>query len=231
MATMHSTVLDRLGPRIVDGELPAGSVITLERLAEEFGVSRTVAREVIQVLVSMRLVSSRRRTGITVLPAGEWDMFDPAVTRWRLAGPFRGTALHQLTQLRAAVEPPAAALAACHADAQQRARIVDLAGLLEATGSSGDLRTFLEYDVEYHGLLLIASQNAMFAGLTQVVEAVLRGRTDHDLMPPQPKVEARRLHAAAAEAVAAGEPEVAQAAMAGICAEVVAEMARVAARG
>jgi DNA-binding FadR family transcriptional regulator len=83
--------------------------------------------------------------------------------------------------------------------------------------------------VEFHRVLLESSGNDMFAGLSDVVEAVLRGRTHHHLMPPQPKPEARRLHAVVADAVAGGEPEVAQAAMAAIVAEVVAEVARLAA--
>ena len=55
-----------------------------------------------------------------------------------------------------------------------------------------------------------------------VVEEVLRGRTGHDLMPPEPKPEARRLHSMVANAVARGDGEVARAAMATICLEVVA---------
>jgi len=224
MATMHDHLLAQVGPRIVDGSLAAGSVLTLEQLSEEFGVSRTVSREVVQVLVSMRLVRSRRRHGVTILPATQWDMYDPAVIRWRLAGPDRPVALRQLTQLRSAVEPPAAAAAARNADDGQRHRIVELAAELERTGAAGNLTVFLEHDVEFHRLLLLASGNAMFAGLVEVVEAVLRGRTDHALMPPYPKPEARRLHAVVAEAVANGEPEVAESAMGAICAEVVSAM-------
>ncbi|MGH3331896.1 MAG: FadR/GntR family transcriptional regulator, partial [Nocardioidaceae bacterium] len=89
MSTLYSGVLADLGPRIVSGSLPVGTTITLEWLGEEYGVSRTVAREVVQVLASMRLVESRRRTGIRVLPRQEWDAFDPAVIRWRLAGSGR----------------------------------------------------------------------------------------------------------------------------------------------
>lgn len=226
MGTLHADVLARLGPRIVGGMLPSGSVITLDWLGKEYGVSRTVAREVVQVLVSMGLVDSRRRTGVTVCPRAEWDVFDPAVIRWELAGPDRSWKLRELSQLRASVEPPAAELAAAHADDVQRRQVVELAESLEATGSAGDLKTFLEHDVAFHRLLLEASGNAMFAGLSDVVEEVLRGRTDYDLMPAHPKHEARRLHAVVAEAVAADEPEVARAAMSAICAEVVAEMAR-----
>lgn len=226
MTTVYDSVLAELGPRIVSGALPGGSVITLDWVEEEYGVSRTVAREVVQVLVSMGVVQSRRRTGIRVLERAAWDAYDPAVIRWRLGGDERARHLQELSELREAIEPVSAALAAVHADADQRAAVVELAAALERTGAAGDLQTFLEHDIAFHRLLLTASQNVMFAGLGQVVEEVLRGRTDHDLMPPHPKPEARRLHQMVAAAVADGEPEVARAAMATICAEVTAEMTR-----
>ena len=227
MSTVYGGVLAQLGPRIVDGSLPVGTVITLDRLGEKFGVSRTIAREVVQVLVSMGLVESRRRTGIRVLPRERWDAYDPAVIRWRLAGPGRAVHLHELSQLRAAVEPVAAGLAARSANANQRAEVVRLAAELEKTGAVGDLDTFLEIDVAFHQLLLNASGNAMFGGLCDVVEEVLRGRTDHHLMPSEPKPEARRLHTMVADAVASGDSEVARAAMSTICLEVVTEIADV----
>lgn len=220
MATLHSDVLADLGPRLVTGGLPEGATITLEWLGTEYGVSRTVAREVTQVLVSMRLVESRRRTGIRVLPRSEWDVYDPAVIRWRLAGDQRAAHLGELSQLRAAVEPAAAELAATHAPADVRRRLLQLAEDLETTGASGDLAAFLEHDVAFHRLLLETSGNTMFAALAQVVEEVLRGRTDHHLMPSTPKQAARDLHAEVARAVAAGDAARARAAMTQICLEV-----------
>ncbi|MFC5729399.1 MULTISPECIES: FadR/GntR family transcriptional regulator [Nocardioides] len=224
MVTLHTSVLASLGTRIVEGELAAETVITLDWLSQEFGVSRTIAREVVQVLTSLGLVESRRRTGIRVLGREAWDQLDPLVLRWRLAGRQRSEMLAQLSQLRAAIEPRAAALAATRADEAQRARVVELAALLEDTGGRGDLHTFLEHDVEFHRLLLVASGNDLFAGLGDVVEEVLRGRTEHDLMPVQPKPEARQLHEMVAQAVAAGQPELAEAAMTAICAEVLTAM-------
>lgn len=225
--TLHRGVLEQLGPDIITGTYPPGHVLTLERLCSDFAVSRTVAREVVQVLASMGLVESRRRTGVTVRPAECWNVFDPSVIRWRLAGPERASQLRQLTELRAAIEPLAAAGAARNANDSQRKRLMDLAVLLEETGSKGDLDTFLDHDVEFHHLVLESSGNDMFAGLSDVVEEVLRGRTHHHLMPAHPKAEARRLHEVVADAIAEGEPEVAQASMTAIVAEVVAEMARV----
>lgn len=225
MATLHSDVLADLGPRLVTGGLAEGSTITLEWLAAEYGVSRTVAREVTQVLVSMGLVESRRRTGIRVLPRAEWDVYDPAVIRWRLAGEQRAAHLSELSQLRAAVEPAAAELAATHASDGVRRELVQLAGDLEATGAAGDLAAFLEHDVAFHRLLLETSGNTMFAALADVVEEVLRGRTDHHLMPPTPKRAARDLHADVARAVAAGDAALARRAMTEICLEVATAMA------
>jgi DNA-binding FadR family transcriptional regulator len=226
--TLHQGVLERLGPDIITGTYPPGHVLTLERLCSDFGVSRTVAREVVQVLSSMGLVESRRRTGVIVRPAQAWNVFDPSVIRWRLAGPERGSQLRQLTGLRAAIEPLAAAGAATNASDAQRKRLMELARLLDETGTQGDLDAFLDHDVEFHRMVLEASGNDMFAGLSDVVEEVLRGRTQHHLMPARPKTEARRLHEVVADAIAQGEPEVAQASMSAIVAEVVAEMERLA---
>ena len=68
MSTVYRAAITDLGGRIVRGDLAPGTVLTLEQLCREGEVSRTIAREVVQVLSSMGLVESRRRTGVTVLP-------------------------------------------------------------------------------------------------------------------------------------------------------------------
>ena len=83
----------------------------------------------------------------------------------------------------------------------------------------------------FHRLLLRTSGNAMFAGLCDVVEEVLRGRTDHHLMPPEPKPEARDLHALVAAAVAGGDAETARTAMTALCLEVVSGIAELSDEG
>ena len=79
----HDQVLTSIGRRIVAGEQPPGSVLTLDGICTQYEVSRTVAREVIRVLESMGLVSSRRRVGITIQPQTKWSVFDPRLIRWR----------------------------------------------------------------------------------------------------------------------------------------------------
>lgn len=217
---LHDPVLEKLGTEIASGELPAGHVLTLDGIQERFGVSRTVARETMRILESMGLVESRRRVGITVRPFESWNVFDPRVIWWRLAGPGRGAQLRTLTELRIAVEPLAAGAAARSATTAQRARVVELAGTLRRLGEAAELTEFMELDVEYHALLLQASGNEMFGALADVVAAVLRGRTQLGLMPHQPVPQALDLHEAVAHAVAGGHSAEAERAMRELLAEV-----------
>ncbi|GAB3498710.1 FadR/GntR family transcriptional regulator [Nocardiopsis coralliicola] len=219
--TLHNRVLAELGPAIAAGVYGPGHVFTLDRLVRDFGVSRTVAREAVRVLESMRLVVSRPRTGVRVRPHGEWSVFDPQLIRWRLAGPGRMEQLRTLTELRAAVEPPAAAAAARRATDQERTALVELEQLMADTGRRGELERFLELDTAFHRRILELSGNEMFAGLSGVVAEVLAGRTQHQLMPAHPRDEALCLHRHVASAIAGGLPEVAEAAMRSIVLEVV----------
>ncbi|WP_441248692.1 FadR/GntR family transcriptional regulator [Kitasatospora sp. McL0602] len=206
-------LLADLGPAIASGEIPVGSVLRAEELEERYGVSRTVVREAVRILESMRLVESRRRVGITVQPKESWDVFDPLVIRWRLAGADRAAQLRSLGSLRAAVEPAAAALAARRATDDQRRELSALAVELTVSARAADLETFLRHDIAFHATVLRASGNEMFAHLGDTVGAVLTGRTEHQLMPHQPRPYAVQLHREVAEAICAGDPEQAERAM------------------
>ncbi len=66
--SLHEHVIDELGGRIVRGEIKGDEVLPIEDdLAESFGVSRTVVREAIKVLVHKHLLEVRTRTGTRVL--------------------------------------------------------------------------------------------------------------------------------------------------------------------
>ncbi|SFD59429.1 DNA-binding transcriptional regulator, FadR family [Actinopolyspora alba] len=217
---LHSGVLDTLGKEITDGRLPTGHVLTLDLLEERFGVSRTVVRESVRVLQSMGLVTSRRRVGITVQPRRSWNVFDPRVIWWRLAGEGREAQLRSLTELRIAVEPLATADAARNASGEVRSRVVELSSMMRAKGEAGELDDFLELDIEFHTALLRTSGNEMFEALADVVAVVLRGRTQLGLMPHQPVPRALDLHERAAHAVANARSEEAEDAMRELLAEV-----------
>jgi DNA-binding FadR family transcriptional regulator len=210
---LHEQVLARIGPDLVDGVLVAGQVLRTEGLESRYGVSRTVIREVVKVLESLQMVTSRRRVGVRVRPRQEWNLFDPRIIRWRLDGPGRAEQLRLLSELRRGIEPIAAQLAAVRATPEHCGRLTGAVIGMSVTGRAGDLETYLAHDVTFHQVLLEASGNEMFAALAPVAAEVLTGRTHHDLMPARPSVAAIRLHGDVAQAVASGSPEQARRAM------------------
>ncbi|MEU1217301.1 FadR/GntR family transcriptional regulator [Streptomyces sp. NPDC005791] len=202
---LHTHVLDALGLEIAAGDCPPGRVLRTDELAQRFDVSRTVVREVIRVLESMHLVESRRRVGVTVRPTEEWNVYDPQVIRWRLAGSDRPRQLRSLTVLRSAVEPVAAGLAARHASAEQCAALTECALGMVATSRGQQLEGYLRHDIAFHRIVLNASGNEMFARLGDVVAEILAGRTHHQVMFEDPDPAAVTLHVRLAEAVREGD--------------------------
>ncbi|MFE0104994.1 FadR/GntR family transcriptional regulator [Streptomyces sp. NPDC059009] len=198
---LHARVLESLGPAITAGEYPPGSVLRTDELAQRFEVSRSVMREAVRVLESMRLVESRRRVGVTVRPLEQWNVYDPQVIRWRLAGVDRPRQLRSLTVLRSAIEPVAAGLAAVNATAEQCAELTECALGMVAHSRGHQLEGYLEHDVAFHRVILTASGNEMFARLGDVVAEVLTGRTEHQVMFEDPDPPAVTLHVRVAEAV------------------------------
>lgn len=221
---LHAGVLDQLGTLIASGELAEGEVLSIERLEARFGVSRSVIREAIRVLESMGMLTSRRRVGLTVAGRAAWNVFDPRIIRWRLEGDDREAQLASLSELRLGFEPVAAALAARRATPEQCGTLAGAVMDMAVHGRSGDQEAYLDADVRFHRTLLAASGNEMLAALAGVVAEVLAGRTHHHLMPATPNPAAIRLHGDIAQAVQAGDPVAAEAAMREIIAEAAAAM-------
>lgn len=210
---LHASIVDKMGLAVSAGDMASGSIVRIEELEERFGVSRSVIREALRVLASMGMVESRRRVGVQVLPATEWNLYDPQVIRWRLASPGRVSQLRSLTELRTAVEPQAARLAALRAPLADASELMGLAGKLWAAGQNGDTELFLKLDIQFHRLVLSSSGNEMFGKLNSLVAEVLTGRTHYGLMPEHPHEEALQMHVDVASAIQRGNPVDAQSGM------------------
>lgn len=223
-STLHDQLLQHLGTRIAGGSAPEGTVLLAEHISQEHGVSRPVVREVVRVLQSLGMVETIKRVGIRVLPPARWNLFDPLIIRWRLAVGSSGGQLRSLTELRSAVEPKAAEMAAEFRDERTAMRILELATEMRRVGRAGDLRRFLELDIVFHGLILQASGNEMFAQLDSVIAEVLTARTEQGLMPDHPHEDALALHLAVAEAIWSGDTGAAHSAMDRIMRRTVAEV-------
>ena len=224
---LHQAVVDRLGTQIASGEIPAGAVLVADRLQAAYGVSRSVMREAVRVLASLGMVASRRKVGLIVRPIDRWSLFAPQVIRWRLATPSRISQFRSLTELRAAIEPEAARLAATRAHLTQAANLMTIAARLWAAGKAGDEAGFLAADIQFHSLVLASSGNEMFASLSSAIEEILVSRVRVGLHPSHPSDAAMQHHFDVVTAIQAGHPDDAQRAMTRIVVQAMEEMSSI----
>ncbi len=206
MTSTFERVLDQVGAAVVSGEVAVGSRRSVDDLVAWTGASRSIVREAVRVLVALGLLTARRRVGVTVLGVREWDVLDPRVVRWRLQGPDGDRVAVELRELRAAVEPVAAAAAAQRAAldgcADRREALRTTADELAAAATRDDRLGFVIADVRFHALVLDLSGNALYRRLHQVVGQVLRERGS--VRPDRHDV---GLHLALADAVLDGRPD------------------------
>lgn len=202
---LHDQLLDVLGAEIATGVRVPGDRILATEVGERLDASRSTVREAIRVLESMGMVRSRRNVGAVVQPPNAWNPYAPQLIKWRLAGPGRLAVLHSLSELRCAVEPLAASLAAQRASAEHCATLVTAAKGMGAAAHDADGDAYLECDVTFHNTLMEASGNPFLSALRGVVEQVLRGRTRHALMPHVADPQAVHLHQVAAARITEGD--------------------------
>lgn len=207
MAARHTEVLADLGQRIVDGEYQPGDSFTLAWISEEYNVSRTVAREVMQQLGALGLISSSPRVGLVVRSSSHWQVFDPRLIRWRLEGRNRPKQLKSLFDLRLAVEPHAARLAASEATDAHKRDLRRLADTMVEAVAAPNMREFMEADTQFHSLILRASANEMFSALAPAVDVNLRWRTELQGKDGQDVTEHTQAHVDVVDAIEAGDPD------------------------
>jgi len=165
-------MLDSLGKAIVTGGYDNKPFPTEAELSKQHGVSRPVTREAVKMLTAKGLLSARPRQGTIIEPPSAWNLFDADVLRWQLDRKFSIELLRHFSELRSAIEPAAAALAATAADDAGRALI--RAGFERMKAAEAGDDDTLEADIAFHLAILRASANPFFGQFRDVVATALR---------------------------------------------------------
>ncbi|WP_405640677.1 FadR/GntR family transcriptional regulator [Streptomyces uncialis] len=160
---------DRLAGRlqglIEEGRLPAGTRIPAEReLAEQLRISRASVREALRELELRGLVDRKPGRGTIVTGTTRPDLHA------RQLGDMDEAArlVHEVMDLRSAVEPPVAARAALRATESDLQHLAGLLSQAELERGRDNLAALIELDGAFHVAVARATHNPM---LTRLLEA------------------------------------------------------------
>ncbi|MGX9135770.1 FadR/GntR family transcriptional regulator [Rummeliibacillus sp. JY-2-4R] len=169
MLNMTEQIVQTIGKKIVHGELKAGDTLPkIEDISEHFGVSRTVVREALKILAARKMVKSNQKSGTIVLPRANWNIWDLEVMEWLCEidlhdEPF----LIYLTEIREALEPLAASLAAQRATEEDLKKIESTYKKLILT--LDDPVAWSEADYEFHLSICEASHNDLLISMLKLL--------------------------------------------------------------
>ena len=165
-------VVDALGLAIVSGQLPPGNLLPGDgELTETYGVSRTVLREALKTLAAKGLVQAKARIGTRVRERADWNFFDPDVLVWHARTGFDPDFLIHLGEMRMALEPEAAALAALRRTPAQLESMWGWMRRLAAPDISPD--DFISADLGLHLAIAEAAGNPFFRSISALIEVAV----------------------------------------------------------
>jgi DNA-binding FadR family transcriptional regulator len=166
-------IVEDLGIAIVTGKYGEHNPFPVEAdLCRQYGVSRSILREAVKMLTAKDLLGARPRHGTWVQPEDSWNLLDPDVLRWLLERKLSFSLLIELNEIRLAVEPIAAGLAAMTANYGQKAAIMSAIDRMAAAEYGG--YDPLTPDIAFHVGVMRAANNRFYSQLCDVIETALR---------------------------------------------------------
>ena len=195
--------------QIRSGRLAPGERLPSERaLSEALGVSRPTVREAVQSLAAMNILDVRHGAGIFVSSLGMDELLSPM----RFALELNEPTVSQLFEVRLALEPRAAELAAERATDEQLAGIEDCVARHARRGLSRE--ELLELDTELHRRIVEAAGNVLLVNLIASLAALSQRSRELTVKVPGVSKRTREDHRAIVAAISARKPKLARDAMA-----------------
>jgi DNA-binding FadR family transcriptional regulator len=203
-----------IGRAIVSGRYPEFTPLPGDaELMAQFGVSRTVLREAMKTLSGKGLLHAKAHIGTRVRARATWNLFDADVLIWHAEVGFDAAFLVALNEMRLALEPEAAALAAGRRTPEQ---LEALYGWVDRMGAEGvSPRQFVEADLEFHLAVATAAGNPFLRSISTLIEVALVAALTRSSPVDEPGgVEhSAGAHRAIADAIARRDAEAARRAM------------------
>lgn len=170
----HLEIAAALGCEILSGAREPGSRLPdVQEMHERFGVSRVVVREVMRTLAAKGMVTSKPKVGTIVSAPSGWSWLDPQVLDWRGRVGLDQLFLDQLTEVRLALEPAAAGIAAKNRTEEDVTAIQT--ALKAMHQAAGDHKKFSLADRDFHNAIVAATHNPFFYSSISATSVALFG--------------------------------------------------------
>ena len=191
-----------------DGYRPGASLPTERELVSTTGLSRGSVREALRILEAQGLVNTRAgRYGGTTVTEPTNDQLAGHINLY-IKG--RSVTLSALVDVRLALEPMVAALAATRRTDADLAKLRAIAERIK-WAADNDLNAFLEENVNWHEALAAASHNdLLFAFATSVSGLMFEASQIKDFASAEVRERVLFAHSRIFEAIEAGDVELAR---------------------
>jgi len=207
----YETVAAAIAAHISASGLRPGQRLPTERaLGAQLGVSRTVVREAVKILSASGLVRARQGSGLYVAE-GQQPFASAAID---LSMPVDPEHMSGLFEFRLTLETQTARLAAERVTPRELRGLEEILAANRLTAQSGQPDQGQDHDTAFHTGIAAATHNPFFTSSVATVHQ-LQGRAIRILIATVPgslQVAAEE-HAAIYEAIRAGRPDAAAAAM------------------
>jgi DNA-binding FadR family transcriptional regulator len=201
---LATPVIEDFVTQIVSGNFPPGTSLPSEaNICKFLGISRTVLREVLNVLEQKGLVRVENGKGTEVTERDEWKLLDPVVLPIRLQHDDDRSFLNHLVKVRIVLEAEMASEAAAMASELQIVllgeRITDLHHAL------GSHERYIHADREFHDVFMRASGNELGRAIVLNIYNEARVRIESGIEKSRLE-KSQEGHVAIYEAIAARDP-------------------------
>lgn len=203
---------NHLREQILSGKLPQGSALPVEReLASSVGLSRGVVRDALRVLEIEGLISTRPgRAGGSFVRRPDAGTLQRSLNAL-MSG--QGVRFSSLLEMRDALEPAAAELAALNRTEEDLARLDEVSEQLRAAVPR-DIPRFLQHNIDWHVAVVAASHNEiMQIVLDSLSRAILAATDNAEFNNERTMTETIRAHDKILAAIRAGNAQKASQAM------------------
>jgi len=209
--SLATQICREIGRRIVAGHYREDELIEDEtRLCIRFGVSKSVVREAVKLLVGKGLLEVRRGSGTRVRRRASWKLLDDDVLAWHQGVEPRPDFLRQLMDVRQVIEPNASAWAAETATEAQIAEIREAQNKMDVADT---IENFVVADALFHRSILRAANNEVLLAMEGVIFSALLSSIRITNADPRENKRSIPLHRQVLDAIEAHDGPRARAAM------------------